>query len=84
MSNVVYKGKGQVPLYRIYRHSITPQGPREGQGDSAPLGAPFYSQELLSTAGGAARHLSRPDCSLFLLGPFVHPTPQLLKMSPMS
>lgn len=32
MSNVVYKGKGQVPLYRIYRHSITPWGPREGQG----------------------------------------------------
>lgn len=32
MSNVVYKGKGQVPLYRIYRHSITPWGPREGWG----------------------------------------------------
>lgn len=32
MSNVVYKGKGQVPLYRIYRHSITPWGP-QGRGD---------------------------------------------------
>ncbi|KAF6344889.1 hypothetical protein mRhiFer1_010265 [Rhinolophus ferrumequinum] len=32
MSNVVYKGKGQVPLYRIYRHSITPWGPQEGWG----------------------------------------------------
>lgn len=30
MSNVVYKGKGQVPLYRMYRHSITPWGPRRG------------------------------------------------------
>lgn len=27
-----YKGKGQVPLYRIHRHSITPWGPLEGQG----------------------------------------------------
>ena len=33
MSNVVYKGKGQVPLYRIYRHSITPWGPQKGRGD---------------------------------------------------
>lgn len=38
MSNVVYKGKGQVPLYRIYRHSITPWGPQEGQGDNFSLG----------------------------------------------
>lgn len=38
MSNTIYEGKGQVPLYGIYRHSVTPWGPQEGRGDDTSLG----------------------------------------------
>lgn len=78
MSNVVYKGKGQVPLYRIYRHSITPWGPQEGWGDTFPLEQQLYSQEWFSPEGWAARWPSgSPDLSLLIqLGPvFCPPLP---------
>lgn len=56
MSNVVYKGKGQVPLYRIYRHSITPWGPQEGQGDNTfTWEQQLESQEWFLVEGWAAR-----------------------------
>lgn len=83
MSNVVYKGKGQVPLYRIYRHSITPQGPQEGQGQHFPW-EQCLPDRWFSTAGWAARHPQPASLQpLFLLSP-IPPYPQLLMRSPMS
>lgn len=79
MSNVVYKGKGQVPLYRIYRHSITPWGAQEGWGDNIFPGN-SSSPSNGSTEGRAAKGTSASASaqSRFLS------YPQLLIKSPMS
>lgn len=62
MSNVVYKGKGQVPLYRIYRHSITPWGPQKGRGDHTFPGKSSSNPRKgsLRKAGEPEAHLSSP------------------------
>lgn len=44
MSNVVYKGRGQVAMYRIYRHSITLGGPQNSEEDNTFL----WEQQLYS------------------------------------
>lgn len=74
MSNVVYKGKGQVPLYRIYRHSITPQGPHRGGASTSPVSS-VYPRGGSQQQAGQPGTLSQPACSLFLLGP-IPPYPQ--------
>lgn len=73
MSNVVYKGKGQVPLYRhIDTDTASHHRATGGQGARLPQ-------------AGQPGTLSQPAQlqPLFLLGPIL-PCPQLLMSRPMS
>lgn len=86
MSNVVYKGKEQVPLYRIYRHSITPWAPGEVEEQHLSLGtAALLPGTALSRGLGSQGHPqpALTSASASAQFPFSAP-PQLLIKSPMS